>query len=182
MGKDTKERIMIAARALAEESQSVQGVTISLESVAKRVGLTKPGLMYHYSSKKALMLGLVEYTAQRWGRLLAEAAGSGPEGLSPFDRHRAYVTVATAAELSRGDYWISTDMHYLPVLAEAWTRHLNAWLDVEGLSRETAALLDTARFAADGAWAAAATELFPARDLSDVRECAMRLIDEAEKS
>ncbi len=171
---------MTAARSLAEEDQSVNGVTISLNSVAQRAGLTKAGLLYYYGTKEELMLGLVDHTAERWAEMLRKAAGAGPDELTPFDKHRAYVEVATANELSRGDYWICTDTHFLPVLAEPWQRHLGTWLTTEGLSEQATALLDTARFAADGAWMANATGVFPAHNLESVRTSACRLIDDAE--
>src|SRR5699024_9792163 len=53
MAESARERILTAAKTLAESHDSVQGVTISLESVALQAGITKPGLMYHFPSKEA---------------------------------------------------------------------------------------------------------------------------------
>ncbi|UVI36760.1 TetR/AcrR family transcriptional regulator [Brevibacterium spongiae] len=180
MAKDVKTRILQAAKALAESHDSVQGVTISLESVAQEAGLTKPGLMYHFPSKEALMVGLVEHAAEHWALMLCEHTGRPAEELSSFDRHRAYVAVATTAEVSRADYWIFSDALYHPKLAQAWSDHLNSWFDVDGLEPRNAALLTAARFCADGAWMSEATGVFPAADLALVREHALALIDAAE--
>lgn len=180
MNLSTRERILQAAKALAEESTSVHGVTISLESVSQRAGLTKPGLMYHFPTKEALMLGLVEYAAGHWDSLLREHSGVGPENLSVFDRHRAYVTVATTTEVSRADYWIFSDALYHPALIEPWHRHLEPWYRLEGTSRTARTLLTAARFCADGAWMSEATGVFAAEDLSSIREHALGLIDSAE--
>ncbi|MGO2643969.1 TetR/AcrR family transcriptional regulator, partial [Brevibacterium aurantiacum] len=91
MVNDTRARILQAAKTLAESNDSIQGVTISLESVAQAAGLTKPGLMYHFPNKEALMLGLVDHAAQQWHQRLHDHTGSEPVELSAFDRHRAYV-------------------------------------------------------------------------------------------
>ena len=66
MAASARERILTAAKTLAESHDSVQGVTISLESVALQAGITKPGLMYHFPSKEALMVGLVDHAAEHW--------------------------------------------------------------------------------------------------------------------
>lgn len=171
---------MLAAKELAAENQTVQGVTISLESVARKAGLTKPGLMYYYATKEALMLGLVEHAAQHWAELLRAAAGGDPAAVSAFDRHRAYITTATTAEVSRADYWIFSDALYQPTLAEAWQRHLAPWFDTDWLAPPVRSLLTAARFCADGAWASEATGVFPTDDLDAVRVHALRLIEEAE--
>ncbi len=180
MRTNTRERILQSAKELAEENDSIQGVTISLESVAQRVGLTKPGLMYHFPTKEALVVGLVEHAARHWHDLLREHAGADPETLSVFERHRAYVTVATTAEVSRADYWIFSDALYHPALAEAWHRHLGPWHATEGLSAPARSLVTAARFCADGAWMSEATGVFPADDLPAVRRHALDLVDAAE--
>lgn len=181
MNTGTRARILQAAKELAEENDSIQGVKISLESVSQRAGLTKPGLMYHFPTKEALMLGLVEHAARDWYERLREHTGADPEDLSVFDRHRAYVTVATTAEMSRGDYWIFADALYHPALAETWHRCFGPWHATDDLSERARSLVTTARFCADGAWMSEATGAFPADDLGAVRQHALELIDVAEK-
>ncbi|WP_209373679.1 TetR/AcrR family transcriptional regulator [Brevibacterium renqingii] len=182
MAKDARERILRAAKALAESHDSVQGVTVSLESVAHEAGLTKPGLMYHFPTKEALMLGLVDHAAEEWARRLREHTGRTSAELTCFERHRAYVAVATTAEVSRGDYWIFSDALYHPKLAQAWSRHLSPWFDTGGLDQRVVSLLTAARFCADGAWMSEATGVFPSDDLAAVREHALGFIDAAEKN
>lgn len=171
---------MLAAKDLAEEHRSVQGVTISLESVAKRAGLTKPGLMYHFQTKEALMIGLVEYVAREWAAQMSDTAGRDPVGMSPFDRYRTYVTAIVTSEMSRADYWIFSAAAYQPALSESWRVEFRPWLVIEGLSVQAHSLLDAARFAADGAFTAHATGVFPSEHLDAVHALALRLIDEAE--
>ena len=181
MAEGARERILTAAKTLAESHDSVQGVTISLESVALQAGITKPGLMYHFPSKEALMLGLVDHAAEHWSWLLRNHTGRASEELSSFDRHRAYVTVATTAEVSRADYWIFSDALYHPKLAQSWSRHLAPWFDTTGLDAHSRSLLTAARFCADGAWMSEATGVFTSDDLAAVRDNALGLIDAAEK-
>ncbi|MGC3022066.1 MULTISPECIES: TetR/AcrR family transcriptional regulator [unclassified Brevibacterium] len=181
MAGDARTRILEAAKALAESHDSVQGVTISLESVAHQAGLTKPGLMYHFPSKQALMVGVVDHAAEHWAHMLAGQAGKPVGELSSFERHRAYVAVATTAEVSRADYWIFSDALYHPTLAEAWSGHLGPWFDTVGLDAQAVSLLTAARFCADGAWMSEATGVFRSTDLAAVREHALGLIDMAER-
>ena len=171
---------MLAAKDLAEEHRTVQGVTISLESVAKRAGLTKPGLMYHFQTKEALMIGLVEYVASEWVQRLRARVDHDPADMTAFDRHRTYVTAVLTSEMSRADYWIFSAAAYQPALSETWTVQFLPWFATDGLSPEVQSLLDMARFAADGAWTAQATGVFPAEDLGRVCALALGLIDQAE--
>lgn len=182
MAAATRERIVTAALDIAEDSESVQGVTVSLESVARRAGLTKPGLMYYFPTKEALMVGIVDHAARRWAERLRAEAGDDPGNVSAFDRHRAYLNVAMADTVSRSDYWVCSVALYQPALSAAWTRHLGPWFATEGLSGHARSLLMLARYAADGVWAASATGLFrPAdADLAALRVHARRLVDEAE--
>ncbi len=54
------------------------GGTITLDATAKQVGLTKPGLMYHFPTKEALMLAVVDHVAERWEALLQQRLGQLP--------------------------------------------------------------------------------------------------------
>ena len=180
MDGNTRDRILQAAQELAGQNESIQGVTISLESVAQQAGLTKPGLMYHFPNKEALMLGLVAHAAEHWALLLRTESGSDAAALGPCDRHRAYIRVATTAEVSRADYWIFSDALYHPTLAQAWNEQLSPWFDTAGLNPQARSLLTAARFCADGAWMSEATGVFPAEDLAAVQIHALGLIDAAE--
>jgi AcrR family transcriptional regulator len=72
MDGDTRETI----RAVALELFSTKGFEqTSLREIAERVGLTKASLYYHYSSKQALLLAVVEPVLLGW-RAIADDAGS----------------------------------------------------------------------------------------------------------
>lgn len=70
MDGDTRETI----RAVALELFSTKGFEqTSLREIAERVGLTKASLYYHYSSKQALLLAVVEPVLVGW-RAIADDA------------------------------------------------------------------------------------------------------------
>src|SRR5699024_4131569 len=148
MAESARERILTAAKTLAESHDSVQGVTISLESVALQAGITKRGLMYHFPSKEALMLGLVDHAAEHWSWLLRNHTGRASEERSSLARHRAYVTVATPAEVSRAAHSIFSDALYHPKPAQSWSPHLAPGFDTTGLDAHPRSLLTAARFCA----------------------------------
>lgn len=55
--EDKKKSILNAAADIVKE----EGVAkLTLEAVAKKAGLSKGGLLYHYSSKEALIKGMVQ--------------------------------------------------------------------------------------------------------------------------
>ncbi|WP_217132496.1 TetR/AcrR family transcriptional regulator [Leucobacter chinensis] len=180
MTADTPVRIMQAAKEIVAEHTKLEGVALSLDSVAKRAGLTKPGLMYYFPNKQALMVGLVEFAAQQWHDMLREHAGAEPAELTVFARYRAYVEVATTAEVSRADYWIFSDALYHPSLSGAWQEWLGPWFTLEGAPEGARGPLTAARFCADGAWMSEATGVMQADDLGPVRAHALQLIAVAE--
>jgi AcrR family transcriptional regulator len=70
MDGDTRETI----RAVALELFSTKGFEqTSLREIAERVGLTKASLYYHYSSKQALLLAVVEPVITGWRTIADEA-------------------------------------------------------------------------------------------------------------
>lgn len=54
---DTRERILAAVAAVAHE---IGLAHLSLEAVAERAGVSKGGLLYHFPTKQALLLAVVE--------------------------------------------------------------------------------------------------------------------------
>jgi AcrR family transcriptional regulator len=71
MDGDTRETI----RAVALELFSNKGFEqTSLREIAERVGLTKASLYYHYSSKQALLLAVVEPVIAGWRAIADDAA------------------------------------------------------------------------------------------------------------
>ncbi|WP_409467484.1 TetR/AcrR family transcriptional regulator [Streptomyces sp. HC307] len=141
------------------------GGTITLDAAAKQAGVTKPGLMYHFPTKEALMLAVVDHVADRWETLLLHRLGRPLETATPHQRIRAYVEVSLAAEFDRADFAIYFDAHYRTAFTDAWVRRMEPWLAVPDTLPDTArARLAAARLLADGYWIATSTAVFPVPD------------------
>ena len=79
------------------------GASISLDSVATASGLTKPGLMYHFPTKSALMDALVDHIVDSHeGDLVRRLAVPVDEASAP-ERLRAYVHWALETQHRRSD-------------------------------------------------------------------------------
>ncbi|RKN08049.1 TetR/AcrR family transcriptional regulator [Streptomyces radicis] len=162
MATDTKLRILEGALDLL---RAEGGGAITLEATAKRVGLTKPGLMYHFPTKDALMLAVVDHAAAQWERLLIDRAGQPAEAATPFQRISAYVEVALTESFDRADFAIYSDAAYRDAYTATWIRRLDPWLTVpDDLPEPVRGRLVAARLLADGYWTAAATGVFPAAE------------------
>ncbi|MEV6302137.1 TetR/AcrR family transcriptional regulator [Actinoplanes sp. NPDC051861] len=158
MARDGKRRIINGALELL---RAEGGGSITLDATARQVGLTKPGLMYHFPTKEALMLAVVDHVAAEWVRSMADRLGGSPAEASASDRIRAYVETAFTGRLDRADFAIFFDAVYRDALTEAWERRLRPWLDLpDDLPDSTRARLTAARLAADGYWIAVATGVF----------------------
>ena len=90
-----KNDIIIAAKELIKN-----GETVSLDSVARTIGLTKAGLVHHFPTKKALMIGLIDNVAERWRTMLEEA----PSKHSPEERMMTYLNYALSGEIDSSDF------------------------------------------------------------------------------
>ena len=91
---DTRRRLVDAAVAVVR-TQGVQGLT--LQSVANEAGLSKGGLLYHFSSKEELVSALLHDAMERVDGDLAKLVNSGGKGAFA----RAYVEYVRAPDT----YW-----------------------------------------------------------------------------
>jgi AcrR family transcriptional regulator len=65
----------------------------SLQSVADAVGIRKPSLLYHFSSKETLRRGVLEQVLSRWNDVLPRIfLASTQDGVARFDAVMAEVT------------------------------------------------------------------------------------------
>jgi AcrR family transcriptional regulator len=165
-----RDRLLDSAEAVLAEHGS-QGLTLA--AVAARAGVSKGGLLYHFSGKDALITALIERLIEGFDELVASFRLERPGWYT-----RAYVE-ATFAVLAAPDAdgarrrWAAvcaaaTD----PALREPLARAQRRWLS-EGLDEEPDPdLSQLARLAADGLWEAAELDpslLGPDR-LRDLRE------------
>ncbi|MEU7862662.1 TetR family transcriptional regulator [Nonomuraea sp. NPDC049141] len=158
MARAGKQRIIDGALELL---RAQGGGSITLDGAAKQVGLTKPGLMYHFPTKEALMLAVVDHVAARWEHLLLDRLDKPLAAASATERIRAYAQVSLTERHDQAEFAIYFDAMYRDAFTDAWVRRLQPWLILpDDLSPATRARLTMVRLAADGYWIAAATGVF----------------------
>ncbi|KOX11293.1 TetR/AcrR family transcriptional regulator [Nocardiopsis sp. NRRL B-16309] len=171
MERSTRTRILDGALDLL---RAEGGGSVTLDAAARQAGLTKPGLMYHFPTKEALKLGIVDHVAARWEEMLLDRLGGPLDAASPHRRTRAYVEVALTAPFDRADYAVCTDALYRDAFHQTWERRFGPWLLLpDDLPDQDRARLTAARLLADGYWTAAATGVFPVLERDRARVVAI---------
>ncbi|MGB6120212.1 MAG: TetR family transcriptional regulator [Mesorhizobium sp.] len=133
--------------------------SISLDKVAAAAGVTKGGLLHHFSTKQALLDATIDHLLGEV-QLMVDRLIAGDD-----DEHgrftRAYVKLSfdeTMPDRGWTVLWASvlTD----PAFSKFWDRWIAAQLDLHG-ERPDHPALQAARYAADGVWAATLTQSAP---------------------
>lgn len=78
-------------QAVAELSRSLGATGITLDAVARQAGVSKGGLLYHYPSKDALVLGLVAALVEEFEADIARRLAAEPDPAAPGAWLRAYI-------------------------------------------------------------------------------------------
>lgn len=134
------------------------GGTISLESAARHVGLSKPGVMYHFRTKQALMLALVDRVMDGWEQQMARRLPAPAEQVPARERLRAYLDWCLSGEFDETDLVMLTDPRLRGTLQERWSARVRPWVALpEDLPAEHRGPLVAVRLIADGAWFADAS-------------------------
>lgn len=95
-----------------------EGVTgITFESVALEAGLTRGGMLYHFPSRDALLLGIHEHLACQWETLLEKVAGKPAHEASAQERIAAYVQACTDGRSTRVELQLMLEGATQPELA-----------------------------------------------------------------
>lgn len=160
------------------------GEAVSLDSAARAAGVTKPGLMYHFSTKQELMHAVVDFVIDEYERdLVDRIPGSVPSEASVETRLAAYVDWACEGIFAPGDLVMFTDPRLRESLTAHWNERMEPWVLIPP---ETPApkrtRLTAARLMADGVWFESVSSpednhLRPGRH-DDVRALAHALIKE----
>ena len=154
----TKQKILQAAALIVKEKGASQ---LTLDAVAKQAGVSKGGLLYHYSSKYALLKAMVAYLNENYERAIEKRVKEGASWLE------AYVALSFDPQYSQIEESagmlaaVANDMSLLEPLAERY-RVLHQQL--ENVSDPDLATI--VRLAADGLWF---TELFNVSPLTEER-------------
>jgi AcrR family transcriptional regulator len=158
------------------------GGAVTLESAARQAGLTKPGLMYHFATKQALMIGLVDHVIDGYEQALAQRLSGPISEATPAARIGAYLDWSFAGSFDQSDLAMLTDPRLRGPLTQRWAERLGAWLELpEDLDLEQRARLVAVRLIADGSWFADATGVLPLADdeRAQVRRIAAELMEAA---
>lgn len=135
----------------AAEDALVAGELVSLDSVARRVGLTKAGVVHHFPTKKALMLAVVDRVVDRW---LAEFRARAGDAADAGERVRVYLEDALTGPIDASDLAPLADAKLRDTLCERWVDRLDdEWFRLDDVRDPgERARLQTVRLLADGAW------------------------------
>lgn len=127
--------------------------SLTLDKVARRAGVSKGGLQYHFSSKAVLLRGVCESLKEMFEPMFNEALAHEPE--SPKRVTRAYIRVCFA-EI---DPLCTKAMFLLTLALPEFAREQGEWMQ-NLIDQDTARAPDLAqmmllcRLAADGLWLA----------------------------
>jgi AcrR family transcriptional regulator len=136
------------------------GGVLSLEVAARAAGLTKPGLMYHFPTKEALVTGLVDHLLDTYAvEFRTHLRGAGE---TAAERIEAYLRWSLGRVHDAADLAFLADPRLREEMSERWATRLDSWLGVPAdLPAPTRARLLAVRMMADGCWYADATGCVP---------------------
>lgn len=156
-------------------------LALSLDSAARAAGVSKPGLMYHFSSKEALVGALVDHLVDGYERELRTLLGAtGPEEVSPRERIGAYARWALATDHDTADLVMLSDPKLWKPMSDRWSERLAPWLEIpDDTSAPERARLHAVRLLADGCWFADASGFLPVprEDRRELLTTALALLD-----
>lgn len=164
----TKTEILHAARSVLRRGES-----LTLDSVAREAGLTKPGLVYHFATKEGLSVAVMEFVLETWEADLTNRAGAAP---TPKRRLKTYVEHALTTDFDASDLALLADVRVRETLTSKWTQRMDPWFGGELATHPNAC---AARLIADGAWFNQSLSLMSmdAPERAAVMVLAMRLIE-----
>lgn len=174
-----------AMLAAAEAHLGADG-TLTLDSAARTAGVTKPGLMYHFATKEALLEAVLDRIAARYEReMLALIGARHGEEVEDFTevpaaaRHLAYLEWAATAELSAADIVMVADPKLRVTLTERWQQQVERWLAVpENTPAAHHSRLLAVRLLADGLWFDRASGLLETAPADELIALALEMLGE----
>jgi AcrR family transcriptional regulator len=122
--------------------------------------------MYHFRTKKAMMLALVDHVAAGWLEEMATRLSSAPETTTLRERVGVYVDACVTREPDPADIVMLADPRLREELTIRWADRISSWfVGIADLDATERGYLTAARLLADGAWFAGATGVnIPAPD------------------
>lgn len=135
-----------------------------MESAARANGVSKPGLMYHFSSKQALLEALIDHLIDGYEKDLEELLPEGADA-TPEKRIEAYLIWATTYTHDAADLIMLADPKLRVPMSARWAERFRPWTDLPAdLPPLRRARLNAVRLIADGCWYSEATGVLPLTD------------------
>lgn len=160
--------------------------TLTLDSAARAAGVTKAGLMYHFSTKEELLAAVLDRITERYEREMLDRVAARYEGavgnladVAARDRYLVYLEWSAESPLSPSDLVIFADPNLRVTLTQRWQEQVGRWLDVPaGTPERQRRRLLAVRLMADGAWFDRASGLLevPAGEASALHDLAVELL------
>jgi AcrR family transcriptional regulator len=159
-GRRETRRAILNSAARVIRADGVAGLT--LEAAAREAGVSKGGLLYHFPSKDALIVGMMADVLDRFEQEVERAAAADPEG-GPGRWLRAFVRVTFTPAPDEVDMTagllaaVAAD----PALLEPVRAAFDRWqrrAEQDGLDPALATVI---RLAADGVWFADLLDVAP---------------------
>lgn len=157
------------------------GKVLSLESVAQATGMTKPGLMYHFSTKQALLAAVLDLLLERHERHLLALLPDGTNSPTARERLVAYLKLSITRQHDAADLVVFSDPKLRVLMAARWADHFRAWLDIPAdLPDDERSRLQAVRLIAEGCWFADAADILPIpeSDRPSLLTAALSLLDD----
>ncbi|MCU1437628.1 MAG: TetR family transcriptional regulator [Naasia sp.] len=168
--------------AKAAEELLVEGEIASLDSVARRVGLTKAGVVHHFPTKKALMFAVLDRVVDRW---LGEFRAQVGESSTATERVRAYLEDALTGPIDPSDLAPLADVKLRDELCARWGERFDEWFRLDEVAEVgERATLQAVRLLADGAWFNRGLNLIdlPDSEWSRVRDVAHGMLERGSRA
>lgn len=100
---------------------------LSFEGLAEASGVSKSGILYHFPSRHALLLGIQEHFVHAWEEDLVRIAGAPASALTPAQRLRAVVlSMGTTPDRAQLRVVLEADSH--PDFAALWAAVDRQWM------------------------------------------------------
>jgi AcrR family transcriptional regulator len=157
------------------------GESFAQDAVARKAGLTKPGLIHHFPTKEVLTLAVVDRIVDRWLEALQQYADGRTDSAG---RLRAYVEYALSGTFDLSDLALLADVRLREKLCQLWTERMDPWFGIDGEgSLEHRAALRAVRLLADGAWfnESLGIPTMSKEERTAVRSLALQLLDEGNR-
>ncbi|QIX28465.1 TetR/AcrR family transcriptional regulator [Nocardioides sp. JQ2195] len=136
------------------------GDNLSLDAVARAAGLTKPGLLYHFPDKAALLTAVLQHVLDGYEESLVRLLPRADP--SPRERMNAYLTWALTTPHDAADLVMFSDPRLADEMNELWAERMRHWVEPPGdLPEADRARLNAVRLLAEGCWFADASNTLP---------------------